>query len=305
MCGKEKKKSDFYKSYSIMHKADGLFHFCKSCMESLIDVEDYRTVINLMRMIDRPYIHSLWIGSLEENPNKPFGVYMKNLGMPQNRDKTWDDSEFEGTGWKDSVFIYDKSDEQKNQDKEIKTNSTKKEFVVTDEIIDKWGVGYSPQEYEFFEKKYNILKNNYTEKTSMHTEALLTYIRYRVKEEMATARGDVKEAKEWGQLAQKAAQDAKINPSQLSKADLSDGLDTIGQLVRAVEQAVDIIPILPRFKEKPHDKPDFTIWCYVNYLRDLEGKPLVKYEDVYKFYEERKKEYETDFGVSLDEDGEE
>lgn len=126
----------------------------------------------------------------------------------------------------------------------------------------------------------------------MHTEALLTYIRYRVKEEIATARDDMKSAKEWGQLAQKAAQDAKINPSQLSKSDLSDGLDTFGQLVRSVEQAVDIIPILPVFKERPQDKVDFTIWCYINYIRDLKGLPLAEYEDIYRFYDERKKEYE-------------
>jgi hypothetical protein len=138
-----------------------------------------------------------------------------------------------------------------------------------------------------------MLKNNYQEKTAMHTEALLTYIRYRVKEEISTAKNDMKSAKEWGQLAQKAAQDAKINPSQLSKSDLSDGLDTFGQLVRTVEQAVDIIPILPKFKEKPQDKPDFTLWCYVNYVRDLKGLPLVPYQDIYKFYDQRKKDYES------------
>lgn len=44
----------------------------------------------------------------------------------------------------------------------------------------------------------------------MHTEALLTYIRYRGKEEMATARGDVGEAQKWGGLADKASERAKL-----------------------------------------------------------------------------------------------
>jgi hypothetical protein len=140
-----------------------------------------------------------------------------------------------------------------------------------------------------------MLRNNYQEKTAMHTEALLTYIRYRVKEEMSTAKNDMKAAKDWGQLAQKAAQDAKINPSQLSKSDLSDGLDTFGQLVRTVEQAIDIIPILPKFKERPQDKVDFTLRCYINYVRDLKGLPLVEYKDIYGFYEARKKEFEDRF----------
>ena len=31
-------------------------------------------------------------------------------------------------------------------------------------------------------------------------------------------------------------------------------------------------------------------------MRDLEGKPLCEYEDVYKFYDERKKEYIDQYG---------
>ena len=141
-----------------------------------------------------------------------------------------------------------------------------------------------------------MLKNNYKEKTNLHTEALLNYIRYRVKEEIATAKGDVKEAKEWGELANKAATSAKINPSQLSKADLSDGLSTFSELSQAVEKEVDIIPILPRFKYRPNDALDFNIWCYVNYIRDLGGLPPCNYEDVYSFYDRRKEDYIKQYG---------
>ena len=83
---------------------------------------------------------------------------------------------------------------------------------------------------------------------------------------------------------------------------MTGGLNTVGELVRAVEQVEDIIPILPKFKSRPQDKVDFAIWCYINYARDLEGKPLVDYEDVYRFYEERKKEYEKEFGSLEDGD---
>lgn len=145
-------------------------------------------------------------------------------------------------------------------------------------------------------KKYKMLRNNYTEKTAMHTEALLNYIRYRVKEELATASGNVKEAKEWGSLAKEAATAAKINPSQLSKADLTDGLSTFSELSQAVEKEVDIIPILPKFKYRPNDALDFNIWCYVNYIRDLSGLPPCDYEEVYKFYDKRKEDYVKQYG---------
>lgn len=169
--------------------------------------------------------------------------------------------------------------------------STKLDKETLEYLEEKWGAGYSTNELIEFEKKYNLLKNNYPEKTAMHSEALKIYVRYRVKEEYATAKGDVKSAKLWGELASKQAQDAKINPSQLSKADLSDGLDTFGQLVRSVEQAVDIIPILPKFKMNYSDLADFTMLCYFNYIRDLKGLPSIEYKDVYNFLEERKKEF--------------
>jgi len=41
---------------------------------------------------------------------------------------------------------------------------------------------------------------------------------------------------------------------------------------------------------------DFNIWCYINYIRDLEGKPLCDYEDIYKFYDKRKTEYIEQYG---------
>ena len=130
----------------------------------------------------------------------------------------------------------------------------------------------------------------------MHTEALVTYVRYKVKEEMAVAAGKPTEAKTWGELAMKQADKAKINPNQLSKADLQGGLSTIGEIAQAVEQNIDIIPILPQFRYRPNDAVDFCIWNYINYARNLEGKPLVEYKDVYKFYDKMREDYITSTG---------
>lgn len=229
-----------------------------------IDMEKLK---NTLKLIDRPFYADIWQSSIKEGGDV-FGRYMKNLALNFKQDK-----------WNDYI-------DNSNNIEKFNTNLNNDDI---DKLKDKYGYGYSDEEYQAFERKYQMLKNNYPEKTAMHTEALLTYIRYRVKEEMATAKGDVKEAKAWGELASKAAQDAKINPSQLSRADLTDGLNTFGELTRAVEQAVDIIPILPKFKERPQDKVDFTIWCYINYIRDLKGLPLCEYKEIYKFYEERKK----------------
>jgi hypothetical protein len=161
-------------------------------------------------------------------------------------------------------------------------------------------MGYSPEEYVAFRKKYNFLKNNYPERTALHTEALLNYIRYRCKEEIATAKGEVKEAKEWGALATKAAQDAKINPSQLSQADLQGGLNSFSEIAKVAEEQSDIVKKLPRFMYRPNDAADFILWCIINYMRKAKGSPEVTYHDIYSFYDKKRDEYIEQYGDPYD-----
>ena len=277
-CSKIKKVSNFYVSYNPLHTT-GRIPYCKACLKDIVYENgnfSIEGVKKALKLIDRPYLYDLIKSSAAEE-GETFGLYIKNLQMQQYRH----------LGWKDSIF----EPESDNENNTPQINN----FEIA-KLSEKWGDGYKFEEYIAFEKKYDLLKNNYTQKTAMHTEALLNYIRYRVKEEMATARGDVKEAKEWGSLAKDAATAAKINPSQLSKADLSDGLSTFSELSQAVEKEVDIIPILPKFKYRPNDALDFNIWCYINYIRDLSGLSLCKYEDVYAFYDKRKQEYIEQYG---------
>jgi hypothetical protein len=295
-CEHFKAPTEFYMSDLPIYK-NGKLPICKSCIRKTLNLTEKTDPFDkkfiegfkeFLVTINRPLIESEYqsaiseikTGKLRRSMTSLFGLYNKNLLL-----------NYKGVTLKDSKSIIESQNKSSSTNKQH-TSIFNSDFKVTPEIVEKWGYGYSDEEYMAFIDKYGKLKNNYQEKTAMHTEALLTYIRYRVKEEMATAKGEVKDAKAWGDLATRAASDAKINPSQLSKSDLSDGLDTFGQLVRSVEQAVDIIPILPKFKERPQDKVDFTLLCYINYIRDLKGLPLAKYPDIYQFYEQRKKEYE-------------
>lgn len=289
-CGENKKVADFYVSFNPVHQTSRL-PYCKVCLKKMICDTDGNVALGklkeTLRLIDRPFLYDIWKVSLESNGDV-FGNYMKNLAMTQYRHLGWSDSKALPDG--NIEINYEHSFEDRPA------------FKITEEVIDRWGANYESIEYESFERKYRMLKNNYLEKTAMHTEALLNYIRYQVKQEMATAANNVGEAKSWGALANSAAIAAKINPSQLSKSDLTDGLSTFGELVRATEQAVDIIEILPQFKEKPQDKVDFTLWCYINYIRDLKGLPPCEYKDIYQFYEERKKEYDKSEFANNNED---
>jgi len=172
-----------------------------------------------------------------------------------------------------------------------KTKNKKNIIPPSEELIDKWGEGYQPEYYNLFENKYQKLSNTYQLPTESHKEFLMKACVCSVMADIAMAEKDTKNAKEWMAMFKDTTSAGKLQPSQMSKADLSQGMDTFGQLARMVEEVVDIIPILPQFKKKPKDMPDFNIWCWANYERDLHGLPLCKYEDVYKFYEDRKNDY--------------
>jgi hypothetical protein len=272
-CLKEKRIGEYYSSFSPLD-ADGKLRICKKCLQEMIDENNVESLKNVLRMLDKPFIKYLWESAL--NKSSSVGEYFKLINAKDFRHCTWADSQDGDISIQEDVATSPVVDNVLPISK----------FRVTEDVIDKWGTGYTPEEYQNFEKKYSRLITNYGEKTALHTENLLTYIRYRVKEEMSTARGEVKDAKEWGNLASKAATDAKINVSQLSKSDISGGVDVLSQLFEAVETEVGIIPLLPKVLAQPYDDADLIIWAIINYYRRLEDKPKIEYKDIYNFYDD-------------------
>ena len=325
-CGKEKNLTQFYLSYSPMFSVDRRAPICIECCKTSSLNSDGTININglqdILRKTDKPLYFDL-LDSAKKNVKKEnnfisneevelhgydvLSSYFRLVVMRQNRAKSYSDSEKEG-------FMYSKSNRSNEDKKEIinrymdfqetkgKTTTCapmdEEEFNVTQEMIDMFGEDYSPLEYKKMSKKYKDMTKTYVIQTNLHKEALLTYVRFKVKEEIATSKGDVQEAQKWYQAAQDAAEKAKITPKQLTKEDLQGGITSFSEIFKAVEQAVDVIPILPQFKYRPNDALDFVIWCYINYARDLQGLPQCSYEDVYRFYDKKKKEYLDQYGDS-------
>ncbi|RPK23990.1 hypothetical protein [Paenibacillus xylanexedens] len=250
------------------------YPLCKKCIKKYLNGDEHtkeKRVQTILQQLNRPWIHDQW-----EKNNCDWGRYMRHVSSLNNGHMTFIDSEFETL-------------------KQVDMPSDKSS--TNDELVDKWGLGHQPDEYIAFEKKFDFLKRDYALRNSMHEEALKKYCRYAAKEEFAVVNNDFKGIEMWSKLANKAAEDAKINPKQFTKADLTDGIDSFGEMSRAVEKAVDVVEILPRFIQRANDKVDFTIWCYVNYERDLHGLPLVDYKEIYKFIEEREKAYDEEVGL--------
>ena len=309
-CHKEKKYLDFYQANNpATSSGGGVVNICKTCVkkesinsDGTLNIENFKQMLMLM---DKAYAPSVVDSAIEETKiaietgkgrKDLIGNYMKNLNL----------SQFSKISFIQSIQMLENGNtyissavttaEKKQKDKEEVYVKQVDNFVVTDDLLDLFGEGYTKNEYRLMKKKYDSLKQNYSMQTNLHQEALATYVRFKVKEEQATASGNVGEAEKWSKAAQDAADKARLSPKQLTQADLQGGINSFSEIFKAVEQAVDVIPILPKFKFRPNDALDFNIWCYINYIRDLQGLPQCEYEDVYKFYDKKKQEYLEQYG---------
>lgn len=306
-CHKKKSYSSFYQATNPQTSSGGgVVNICSACVkkESLnqdgtLNVEKFKQMLMLM---DKAFVPSIIESATEETRiaienNKGrkdlIGNYMKGLNLSQNKLSFLQSMQvLEGETPSTSITTAEK----KQKDKEEIYIKQVDDFVVTDDLLDLFGEGYTKNEYRLMKKKFDKMKVNYSMQTNLHEEALATYVRFKVKEEQATASGNVGEADKWNKAAQEAASNAKLTPKQLTQADLQGGINSFSEIFKAVEQAIDVIPILPKFKFRPNDALDFNIWCYINYARDLQGLPQCEYEDIYKFYDKKKQEYLEQYG---------
>jgi len=293
-CGE---KGEFYKSKNLIYSYRGELPICKNCIQKMFEefyrrFQDYElTMVEVCKKLNCCFVKSLFdsaLSQLQTQGTDLVGAYFRNYNSSKTKkDATFFDSDiFEINA---NVIRFTRTKEESIEDSEeefVEEEVSRSEF-----LIGLFGEGFDSNQYDAMERKYNSLMNNYSAPTAMHTEALITYVKYKCQEEACIARGNVEDAKKWGDLSSKAATAAKLNPSQFSQADLQGGLNTFSDIFKAVEQSKDVISILPEFKARPHDTIDFLLWCYINYARELEGLPRCTYSDVYKFYDDRVEEY--------------
>lgn len=314
-CNRELPLREFYTASNPLTSSDGkTVNICKECIkknslniDGTLNIEAFK---KMLMLIDRPFapraleqaIKEIEREDTQQNRTDIVGLYMKNISCLKQYSKM---------NFLDSIKLLEEQPVSNvtysMQDKPKTIHSNRKvteqvivsednSFEVTEEIIDRFGDGYTKGQYRKMQKKYDKLKQNYQLSTNLHEEALATYVRFKVREEEATANGDVTSADKWSRAAQDAAEKAKLTPKQLTQADLQGGITAISEISKAIEEAADIVEILPRFKYAPNDAPDFIIWCYINFCRKLKGLPEVEYKDVYSFYDKKKEEYLAQYG---------
>ena len=155
------------------------------------------------------------------------------------------------------------------------------------DLKNKWGAGFTNDEYARMEQLFNELSRFKSKKNVIQTNALIEYVRLKIKLDNAVGKGDLKEIEKWQKLTDSAAKNAGIRLDQLSAEDMGEGIDSWTTLTELVEEYDSVIPIMPKVKKMPYDDIDFIIWEVINYCRRLMELPEVNYEDVWNYIDNR------------------
>lgn len=232
-CGKKKALSNFYYSSSYVNKNTETVQICKDCIFSYVDSNDKNEELNkikeILRMIDKPFIESMWNKSKEEAEKRnrdTFGTYMKNVAMPHSRDKTWKDSQF-----KEDIVVVKK--EEVPLENDTITDEQLREMTKT------WGIGsdegYSIEDYLYMQDFYDKYMAKFPNNSPAQVNTYKTLAKIHLKAEKKLENDEIKEWKELMDVSSKLHNDAKIKAVQTGGIGEDKGLHCYGLWVADVE----------------------------------------------------------------------
>lgn len=191
------------------------FNICKDCMTEYVynggDELDLDRFKKILRVYDIPFLEKEMKSALTKD--KVIGAYMKNINL-NHGNKTWLDS--------DGLDI--SLDNLKNPDS----------FVVTKEMIKKWGKGYNDEDYQIMEDIYDewVTQNKsdtLAEKKTFKYIAMKEFDILRARE-----RGDNTDKLE--ESLRKFMSNAMVVPKEIKESITSEGEEAWGLWIRDIEK---------------------------------------------------------------------
>ena len=241
-CGEPITRSNYYtdKRFAI-----GVYPQCKKCILAEVEQRKHKndkanetkeSVKKMLQKMDLPYIDSLYDSCCksvadevnEKNRKSPFLAYLVPIkSLPQYKNKTWADSEFE-------LGVITDEEETKINAKTIKNG--KKRF----------GVGFSNEDYMFLENQYQDWITRYECNTKTQEEIFerLSFKKWEINK--ATKSGQ--STKDLDKTYQELMTTANIAPRQTSMDSMSDA-QTFGTLIQKYEETRPLPEIDPELED--------------------------------------------------------
>lgn len=250
-------KREFYLAANNVINADGRIPICRPCLSELVDMNDPETLVNVLRMIDRPFLKATYDGALTK-PNQ-FGEYMRMLATPQNREKTYLHSEFEGSFEKSIP----KTASELNKSGRVKEEIT---FKITSDMVVKWGESFNDSELYQLESFFVSMSEANDITTPQHVESLKLLCKLNVLQNKSLEKGEVNDFKNLNNQFNKLMETSGLRPIDRKSSGESAGIRTFSQIWEEIEKEGFIEPY--PYQER-QDIVDRTIMYLGNYTRKL------------------------------------
>ena len=262
-CKKERLHKYFYKVDSPLFP-DGMINICNDCIREQVDIEDVENVIGFLRQIDKPFVERIWNEAVASG-KYPLGEYIRKINsLQQLKGKTFEDSDgMQGIG--KSVDLQS----VKSPDTIV---TAKGVIEYSDELVDKWSIGYKKHEYLQMEKFYVDMKETHEINTAIHIDILkqLSYL--------SVERDRLRQASDWANYnklsdtMEKMTKSAGFRPVDRQGLDDATGIRSFSQIFEEVEKRGFRKPPTVEFDE---DIVDAMIVALANYYNRLVGRQIL------------------------------
>lgn len=193
------------------------FVFCSECVIKYANEDE--TPHDILRMLNIPYVNSIWKDSLAKSSESPMSEYLKMIAPQKRRYSTYQDSVFdEGSG----------------------------DFQVTDEIIGRWGTLDNKNDYIDLELAYQDLKQLKPPSTPIEDRQYIETVRLGQRYRSDIDEGKATEVKNLRQAYMDSLKDIGLDSNTLNNKDSEIG---IGTHIQKFENTEPLPELAPEFQD--------------------------------------------------------
>jgi len=263
-CNKNKLTTFFYKVDSPMYP-DGMLNICRDCVREQIDVEDIGQVISFLRQIDKPFIQNYWDEACKSK-NHPLGEYIRKVNsLQQVKNKDFNNS--------DGINGVGKIDLSSAKAPDFIENVKGEVIEYSDELVNKWGIGYKKEEYLRMEKFYQDMRLTHEIQTPVHVQKLMELAYLTIEQQRLRQERDIPNYTKLAKTIDDMEKSAGFRPVDRQGIDGATGIKSFSQIWEEVEKRGFRKPPPPVFDE---DIVDAMIVSLANYYVRLVGGQILK-----------------------------
>ena len=306
-CGRDLSIINFWNSDSDIHKATGKMSVCSDCCNEMFveNYKHYKGILNdafelnsinidydsfdkalykTCRLLDIRFSYSVinYVREYLQNKNKEltkngeapfkkiFGVYKNKVTMTYGR---------ANNGGNPAVFEF--SDMLNKSNIPIKKMTKQQRASMADElpedVIVKWGVGYTQEEYIYLENYSRKLKEQNKVETVQDEDYINKIAMVSLLLNRALTDNDAASIQKLSTVFSKFMADAQLRNIDATQVDKTGGIRTWGQMATEVESD-DFVWPWEKYAHKlqvPQDIVDKTIMCLQNFYLKFNDKGLL------------------------------